>query len=180
MDAEASNLPYDPQNTKFGPSNVITTSAGKSVTIDIELRTTNKNLRANMWFSDIANKFKATFSGEQLTANFAKGSLPGRYQMTVTPKLANVNVVEFTIEGILVFSSNVQLVVQPADINLIKLSSNSQTIPDHSVDQDFIVSFIAYDQFENVIKLDSNSPINSLFISSSNSSHIPHTKEFTT
>jgi len=105
--------------------------AGQNVTVELELRTSNKALRANSWFTDITNKFALTFSGEQLQYNITKGTLPGRYLINVVPtKATQANVIEFSIEGVSIFSSNIRLVVLPADINLMQLVGQSQNIPD--------------------------------------------------
>jgi hypothetical protein len=63
MDVEASNLPYELENTVFKTSSSVKV-AGEEAIVEVELRTVDKNLRANMWFSDLKNKLLLNFSGE--------------------------------------------------------------------------------------------------------------------
>lgn len=46
-DEDASNLPLDVKNTVIAPTGALSVRAGEKISFDMELRTTNANLRVN-------------------------------------------------------------------------------------------------------------------------------------
>jgi hypothetical protein len=67
MDPMASNLPMSVDNSLIVEQSDITVVAGQTVAINLDIRTTNKDLRRNQWFTDLQNSVVCTFSGENVT-----------------------------------------------------------------------------------------------------------------
>lgn len=157
LDETASNLPVNVQNTVISQTGKLETTAGEQVTLMVEIRTENKNLRSNSWFQDLSADIRLSFSSEQLEYAVSKGNAKGRYQISLTPTRAGENLVSFEIKGS-PFNGDVPLLsVAPAGVH--KMTSTNrvgglQAIAPQSVDQDFNSYFMARDRFENIVRID--------------------------
>jgi hypothetical protein len=55
------------------------------VSFDLEIRTTDKEKRANKWFEDIASAIVFTFADESVKYSVSRGSVKGRYVVSMSP-----------------------------------------------------------------------------------------------
>jgi hypothetical protein len=176
VDPDASNLPLDVQNTIITPISTLETRANVAVSFNVELRTIDKNLRVNSWFtpieklrSNITLRFTQNDADDDLVFyQVSYGDKKGRYIVTVTSKIAytavNPNIITLIVSGIEFTGHKPKLVVLPGTIEVVEAVNESEsvlkTLPDASVDAPYIVLFKAWDAWNNVVELTSEKNIN--------------------
>lgn len=162
MANDASNLPVSVSNTVVVPTNDLTVVAGESFKVDIELRTTNAQLRANTWVP--LSMIVCEFSDEKIEYTVAKGSARGKYVITFKAKQSTVtaNVMSIKIKNELYTGVVPKINVVAASIATVQSCSSQgvpQPISDMSVDDMVNLYFLAKDEFGNKVLLNNDLPL---------------------
>lgn len=166
-DESASDNPLDVQKTVISPQSVYTTTAGQSITFEVELRATD-NLRKKLYLENPADNITLEFAQDNddesaITYNVALGQLLGQYVITVTPTKAyaktNPNQITVLYNGQRYVGFQPYLVSNPArpsDIFAVGFQNteNSQ-IGSGSVDSKFSFTIQAVDIYGNTVPLTS-------------------------
>jgi hypothetical protein len=119
IDSMASNLPMHVPNTIVNPASKITVIAGETAKFIIDIRTTNRNKRRNEWFTNVMESIKLTFTGESCDYLITTGDQKGKYEVSITPTLAEVNSVHIYIKNTLYTGYYPKLDVKPSAITQI-------------------------------------------------------------
>jgi len=77
--------------------------AGEKISLNIEIRTSNPNLRRNSWFTKPSDNIKLSFSKENVNYTINRGLKKGKYIIELAPiksaHASDPNLISISIDG---------------------------------------------------------------------------------